>query len=111
MYLCVSCIVPSGRHSSPVPYGIAVEVVVMERIGLVSGTLFNMEVVVSYVGIHTGLVHKAVVFFRAIAGVGYCHRWQMSVTVEEGVKISSFGSIIRNNLLLLQYFVCNFVYI
>ncbi len=61
---------------------VVVEVVVMERIGFVAGTLFDVEAVVFDVGLHAGLVHEAVVLFRTIAGVGDRHRGQMPVTVE-----------------------------
>ena len=37
---------------------IVVEVVVMERIGFVARTLFEMEAVVFDVSLHTGLVHE-----------------------------------------------------
>lgn len=61
---------------------VVVEVVVMERIGFVAGTLFDVEAVVFDVGLHAGLVYEAVVLFRTIAGVGDRHRGQMPVTVE-----------------------------
>ncbi len=58
----------------------------MKRVGFVARALFDVETVVFDVSLHAGLVHEAVVFFRAIAGVGDCDRGQMSVTVEEGVE-------------------------
>lgn len=58
------------------------EVVVVERIGFISRTLFYVETVVFDVSIHAALVHEAVVFFRAIAGVGDHDRGQMPVSVK-----------------------------
>ena len=66
--------------------GVVVEVVVMEWIRFVARTLFQMEAVVLDVSLHAGLVHEAVVLFRAIAGVGDGDRGQMSVAVKEGVE-------------------------
>lgn len=66
--------------------GVVMEVVVMKRVGFVARALFDVETVVFDVSLHAGLVHEAVVFFRAIAGVGDCDQGQMSVTVEEGVE-------------------------
>ncbi len=66
--------------------GVVMEVVVMKRVGFVARALFDVETVVFDVSLHAGLVHEAVVFFRAIAGVGDCDRGQMSVAVEEGVE-------------------------
>ena len=65
---------------------VVVEVVVMERIGLVTWTLLYMEAVVLDVGLHAGLVHEAVVFLGAISRVGNRHRGEMPVTAEEGVE-------------------------
>ena len=65
---------------------VVVEVAVMERIGFVARTLFDVEAVVFDVGLHAGLVHEAVVLFGAIAGVGDGDRWQMSVSAEKRVE-------------------------
>ena len=62
---------------------IVMEVVVMERVGFVARALFEVETVVLNVSLHAGIVHEAVVFFRAVAGVGHCGLRQMPVTVEE----------------------------
>lgn len=53
--------------------GIIVEVVVTQWIGFVERTLFKMESVVLDICLHAGLVHEAVVFIRAITGVGNRH--------------------------------------
>ena len=58
----------------------------MERVGIVPRTLFEVEAVVFDVSLHAGLVHKAVVLFRTVAGVGDRDRGQTAVTVEEGVE-------------------------
>ena len=47
--------------------GIIVEVVVVERIGTVPRALLEMEPVVLYVSLHSGLVHEAVVLLGAVA--------------------------------------------
>lgn len=71
--LCVPC--SDAGHVLPhradiiIFFRIIVEAVVMERIGLVSGTLLNMEAVIFDVGLHAGFVHETVVFFRAVSGV------------------------------------------
>ena len=62
---------------------IVMEVVVMEGIGFVARALFDMETVVLDISLHAGIVHEAVVLFRAVAGVGHCGLRQMPVTVEE----------------------------
>ena len=53
--------------------GVIMETVVVERIGLVARTLFEVEAVVFDVWLHTGLVHETVVFFRAVTGIGNNH--------------------------------------
>lgn len=45
------------------------EVVMMKGVRFVSRTLLEVAAVVPDVGIHSGLVHEAVVFLTAIAGV------------------------------------------
>lgn len=47
--------------------GIIMEVVVVERIGVIARTLFEMESVVLDISLHPGLVHEAIVFLRAVA--------------------------------------------
>ena len=66
--------------------GVVIKIVVMERIGLVARALFEVETVVLDVSLHAGIVHEAVVFFRAVAGIGHCGLRQMSVTAEELVE-------------------------
>ena len=47
--------------------GIIMEVVVVERIGFISRTLFEIESVVLDISLHSGLVHEAIVFLRTVA--------------------------------------------
>ena len=56
----------SHRTDIVVLFGIVVEGVVVEGIGFVARTLFEMEAVVLDICLHSGLVHEAVVFFGSI---------------------------------------------
>ena len=71
--------------------GVIMETVVVERIGPVARTLFEMEAVVLDVRLHTGLIHETVVFFRAVTGIGNNHRGQTVVALEEGVEEGNQG--------------------
>ena len=53
--------------------GVVMEVVVIERVGLVTRVLLEVEAVVFDVSLHAGFDHKAVVLFGAIAIVGHCY--------------------------------------
>lgn len=66
--------------------GVIMETVVVERIGLVAWTLFEVEAVVLDVRLHAGLVHETVVFLRAVTGIGNNHGGQTVVAFEEGVE-------------------------
>lgn len=81
-----ACHVLAHRTDVIVLVGVVVEAIVMEGIGLVARTMFKVEAVVFDVGLHSGLVHEAVVLFRAIAGVGDGDRGQVLVTAKERAK-------------------------
>ena len=66
--------------------GIVVEAVIAKGVRLVARTLFKVEAVVFDVCVHSGLVHKPVVLFRAIAGIGNGNGRQVSVPVEKRVE-------------------------
>lgn len=67
-------------------FGIIVNAVVVERIGTVSRTLFEMEPVVLHVGFHSGFVHEAVVLLGSVTRVGDSHGRQTAVTVKERIE-------------------------
>ena len=65
---------------------VVIEVVAVEGIGSVTGTVLDMKTVVFYVGLHAGFFHEAVVLFGTVSGVGHGNGWQMTVAVKKRVE-------------------------